>query len=122
MPDSMNFEDWLDKAKNDLMAAVAILGFYEEPPTDTICYHCHQVAEKCFKAFVIAKTSTLHPIHNLNQLLKKCLLQESRFERFITAAQELNRYSVDRNSESKRGLTCRFSRVSSPLVAQIAVY
>jgi hypothetical protein len=35
----MYFKAWLDKANNDLLAAEAILAYYEEPPTDTICYH-----------------------------------------------------------------------------------
>lgn len=41
-----NYQDWLLKAENDLRAAEGIFGYYEQPPTDTICYHCHQVAEK----------------------------------------------------------------------------
>jgi HEPN domain-containing protein len=95
MPDSMNFEDWLVKANNDLLAAEAILAFYEEPPTDTVCYHTHQVGEKCFKAFVIAKIQKLEQIHNLNQLLKSCIAIDPSFEEFREAARNLNRYYID---------------------------
>jgi HEPN domain-containing protein len=95
MQDSMNFSDWLDKARNDLLAADAILAYYEEPPTDTVCYHAHQVAEKCFKAFLIVKTDTLEPIHNLNQLLKLCIAVDKSFEQFQDVARNLNRYYID---------------------------
>jgi HEPN domain-containing protein len=95
MQDSMNFNDWLDKARNDLLAAEAILAYYEEPPTDTVCYHCHQVAEKCFKAFLIAKTDKLRPIHKLSKLLKRCIDVDGSFEEFQGAAKNLNRYYID---------------------------
>jgi HEPN domain-containing protein len=74
MPDSMNFEEWLAKAQNDLLAAEAILAYYEEPPTDTVCYHAHQVGEKCFKA---------------------CVAIDPSFEEFRETARNLNRYYID---------------------------
>ena len=95
MPDSMNFEDWLEKANNDLLAAEAIIAYYEEPPTDTICYHCHQVAEKCFKAFAIAKKALLRPIHELEKLIKDCVALDKSFEAFQDAAESLDRYYID---------------------------
>jgi len=95
MPDSMYFKDWLDKAQNDLLAAEAIIAYYEEPPTDTICYHSHQVAEKCFKAVHIARTNTLHTIHDLEKLLKQCINIDKSFEVFRNAAKNLNRYYID---------------------------
>jgi HEPN domain-containing protein len=55
MPDSMNFVDWLEKAQNDLQAAEIILAYEGVPPTDTVVYHAQQVAEKCLKAFLIAR-------------------------------------------------------------------
>jgi HEPN domain-containing protein len=95
MPDSTYFKDWLDKANNDLLAAEAILAYYEEPPTDTVCYHCHQVAEKCFKAFAIAKATTLHKIHYLVELLDFCVAINKDFEKFRESAESLNRYYID---------------------------
>ena len=43
---SKNYHDWVIKAENDLKASIAIYEYYEDPPTDMICYHCHQTAEK----------------------------------------------------------------------------
>jgi len=50
---SKNYQDWLKKAGNDLKAAEAIIEYYEEPPTDTVCYHCHQTAEKSLKGYLV---------------------------------------------------------------------
>lgn len=95
MPDSKNYEDWLAKAYNDLLAAEAILAYYEEPPTDTVCYHAQQVAKKCFKAFYIAKTQKLKKIHDLNKLLKQCIAIDKSFEAFRDVTRNLNRYFID---------------------------
>jgi HEPN domain-containing protein len=85
----------LAKAHNDLLAADAILAYYEEPPTDTVCYHAQQVAEKCFKAFYIAKTQKLKKIHDLNKLLKQCIVIEKSFEALRDVTRNLNRYFID---------------------------
>ena len=45
--------DWLLKAENELKAAKAIYNYYEEPPTDMVCYHCHQTAEKALKGYLV---------------------------------------------------------------------
>lgn len=95
MSDSRYFKDWLDKANNDLLAAEAILAYYEEPPTDTICYHCQQVAEKCFKAFGIAKANKLHKIHEIVELLEFCIARDQNFEIFRASAENLNRFYID---------------------------
>ncbi len=70
MRDSMNFEDWLEKASHDLRAAEALSALYSCRPADGICFHCHRVAEKSFKAFLIAKTKNLRRTTDLNSLLK----------------------------------------------------
>lgn len=95
MPDSVHFKDWLDKANNDLLAAEAILAYDEEPPTDTSCYHRHQIAEKCFKAFVIAKENKLRKIHVLVELPAACIAIDKDFEEFQEASENLNRCYID---------------------------
>lgn len=77
---SKNFQDWLLKAKNDLKVAEAIFGYYEQPPTDTICYHCHQVAEKVLKGFLVYKERPVPKIHDLVTLLSLCLSEDNSLE------------------------------------------
>jgi len=95
MPDSMNYVDWIDKAKNDLRAADAIIAYYEEPPTDTVLYHCHQVAEKCLKAFLIAKLQRLDRIHDLPKLLEDCVLIDKEFDSYYEQMESLNAFFID---------------------------
>ena len=91
----MNYVDWIDKAKNDLLAAEAIIAYYEEPPTDTVLYHCHQVVEKCLKAFLIAKLQKLDMIHDLPKLLEDCLLIDKEFESYSYQMENLNAFFID---------------------------
>lgn len=38
-------KDWFKKADNDLKNAKIVIEA-EEPPTDTVCFHCQQTADK----------------------------------------------------------------------------
>lgn len=94
-PDSARFNDWLTKAENDLKAAEAILNYYEEPPTDTACYHCHQTAEKTLKAFLIAKAAKVPRAHDLTELVNLCVAADPQLKEFKEAASTLNRYYIE---------------------------
>lgn len=78
--DSNNFEDWFTKAENDLRAGQGILYYYEEPPTDTVCYHAHQTVEKSLKGYLIFKTSSIPWVHDLVELVK-----DHRLRRWLPA-------------------------------------
>jgi HEPN domain-containing protein len=91
MPDSMNFKVWLEKANNDLRAAEAISALNRDRMADSIWFHCHQVAEKSFKAFLIVTTKSLRHTTDLNSLLKRCVKMETGFTRFQAFADSLNR-------------------------------
>jgi HEPN domain-containing protein len=92
---SKSFEDWFEKATNDLKAAVAILEFYEDPPTDTVCYHCHQVAEKCLKGYLLFRTGGFPHVHDLVDLLNLCVTQNRSLSDFKEDVQILNKYYVE---------------------------
>ena len=92
---SSNYQDWLLKAENDLKAAEAILKYYEQPPTDTICYHCHQVAEKALKGYLVFKEASLPKIHDLITLLGFCLSQDKTLEILRSELRVLNKYYIE---------------------------
>ncbi len=48
----LEVKDWLRKAKHDIRAAEHLLTI-ADPPTDVICFHSQQCAEKCLKAFLV---------------------------------------------------------------------
>lgn len=92
---SMNYHDWLLKAENDLKAAEAILGYYEQPPTDTICYHCHQVAEKSLKGHLVFQKVIFHKIHDLIALLNLCLVKDKSLDTLREKLEILNQYYIE---------------------------
>jgi len=92
---SKNFQDWLLKAEHDLKAAEGIVGYYEEPPTDMVCYHCHQVAEKALKAFLVSRGKELPRIHDLVALLSLCIEEESSLEMMRNELRVLNKYFIE---------------------------
>lgn len=92
---SKNYQDWLLKAENDLKAAQAILGYYEQPPTDTICYHCHQSAEKALKGYLIFQETMFHKIHDLIVLLNLCLSKDKTLDRLREDLEILNQYYIE---------------------------
>lgn len=93
--DSKNYQDWFLKAENDLKAAKAIFEYYEHPPTDTICYHCHQVAEKSLKGYLVFLKMTFHRIHDLIVLLNLCLTKDKTLNTFRSDFEILNQYYIE---------------------------
>lgn len=92
---SKAYKDWLQKAENDLKAAKGIYGYYEKPPTDTICYHCHQVAEKSLKAYLFFKGKKFQKIHDLIALLNICLASDKSLDSLREDVEVLNQYYIE---------------------------
>ena len=62
-------QEWVQKAENDLIAAAHILKMGERCPTDTVCFHAQQCAEKYVKALLINHERDFPKTHNLRVLL-----------------------------------------------------
>lgn len=93
--DSDHVRDWLWKAENDLKAAKAISHYYEDPPTDTICYHSHQVVEKCLKAVLLFFDADLVKVHDLIEILNLCIQHEPDLNAFRESLETLNQYYIE---------------------------
>lgn len=93
--DSKNYEDWLAKAENDLKAAKGILYYYEEPPTDTVCYHCHQTAEKSLKGFLVYSVGEIPKTHDLVELLNLCISINDKLSDYKEEVEILNKYYIE---------------------------
>ena len=92
---SYNYNDWINKAKNDLLAAEAILKYYEDPPADAICYHCHQTVEKVLKACLLYHKDTLPCVHDLVGLLNLCIKHNKKLKILKEKAEILNKYYIE---------------------------
>lgn len=89
------YQDWLLKAENDLKAAEGIFGYYEQPPTDTICYHCHQVAEKSLKGYLVFQGIIFHKIHDLITLLNLSLTKDKTLDFLREYLDVLSQYYIE---------------------------
>jgi len=60
--------EWIKKAENDLLAVESILNG-KSVPTDAVCFHCQQAAEKYLKAYCIKLNIVFEKSHDLIYLL-----------------------------------------------------
>jgi HEPN domain-containing protein len=85
---------WVVKADHDLLTAQTMIGS-ETPPTDVICFHCQQCAEKMLKAFLVLLDIHVEKTHDLVRLLAQCVQHDPMFGGVKDAAETLNSYAVD---------------------------
>ena len=85
-------KEWIVKAQNDLKSAEIL--YRENGPSDSLCFHCHQVAEKMFKGFLVFKKGEFPRIHDLIQLLNLCGKTDKDFKNLVNEASFLNRYYI----------------------------
>lgn len=84
----------VEKAENDLRNAGYVLGLADDCPTDTVCFHCQQCAEKYLKALLIFRGVDFPRTHDLVVLLN--LASGGGWPALDAGqVQTLNRYSVE---------------------------
>lgn len=84
---------WIEKAENDRRNAEYVLTMKHGCPTDTVCFHCQQCAEKYLKAALIFQGKPFPRSHDLNLLAN--LLGEMPFQQLRNGMQRLNLYSSE---------------------------
>lgn len=62
--------EWVQKAENDLAAAVQILKLAKAAPMDTISFHAQQCVEKYLKAVLVDRGIPVPKTHNIQALMK----------------------------------------------------
>lgn len=96
---------WLSRAAHDLQTAQTMIGL-TDPPTDVVCFHCQQCAEKCLKAFLVCVGQDFPKTHDLPELLGLCARHDQEFGRLEQAAVALTPYAVaTRYVEAWRDIT-----------------
>ncbi|HEY7496470.1 MAG TPA: HEPN domain-containing protein [Candidatus Tectomicrobia bacterium] len=60
---------WVQKAENDLKNATYTLRMGEDCPTDTVCFHAQQCAEKYVKALLVLQGLDFPRTHDMSQLI-----------------------------------------------------
>ena len=85
---------WIEKAEHDLRNAEYVLTLENDCPTDTVCFHCQQCAEKYLKALLISRAIDFPKTHDL-VLLFNLATHHCGLDLQLVAVQPLNRYSVE---------------------------
>jgi HEPN domain-containing protein len=86
--------EWFDKAERDLLTASTMLSI-SPPPTDIVCFHCQQVAEKYLKGFLAWHGTPLVKTHDLADSLTQCCVVEPRLVSLQPLDVLLTDYAVD---------------------------
>lgn len=86
-------KEWVLKAQNDLKSAEIL--HMENGPTDSLCFHCHQVVEKMLKGFLVFRKGKFPKIHDLIHLLNLCKEIDESFEDLTDEISFLNRYYTE---------------------------
>ncbi len=60
--------EWIAKAENDLLTATHTLKLGYRCPTDTVCFHAQQCAEKYLKALLVLRGLDFPKTHDLEAL------------------------------------------------------
>ena len=60
--------EWVTKAESDLRAAVYLLDPRVEQPTEAVCFHAQQCAEKYVKALLVFRGTDFLKTHDLEKL------------------------------------------------------
>ena len=82
-------EEWFEKAREDI--GVARLIFEEKSYSGSVCFHCHQAAEKYLKGFLVSRGKDIEEkfkIHNLIKLFDYCQKAEKSLNK------ELKNYCI----------------------------
>jgi HEPN domain-containing protein len=59
----------VEKAEHDLKAAAHLLGMGKDCPTDTVCFHAQQTAEKYLKAYLVVSGTDFPKSHDVEALI-----------------------------------------------------
>lgn len=63
--------EWVAKAENDLKNAAHTFQRGQDCPTDTLCFHAQQVAEKYLKALLTLRAVPFPKTHNIRELMQR---------------------------------------------------
>ena len=86
--------EWLAKAEEDFKFALVNLR-EKKPFAAQICFHFHQAAEKCLKAYIVTHDLEFRKIHDLTLLLATCTLHEPAAACLQEACEYLNTFYVE---------------------------
>jgi HEPN domain-containing protein len=86
-------KQWLIKAESD-RSTVEILMASEHCPTEAVCFHCQQYAEKLLKAFLTLNGIEAPKTHDLRRLIQLALPFEPKLAELADDSDDLTVHGV----------------------------
>lgn len=108
--DSRQYDDWLDKAGGDLLAASVLRE--DDRCYDSAAFHCQQAIEKALKAFILLRSGNLYDGHNLSWLCRQAARYDLKFQSFMEESALLNRCYIETRYPSDNEERIEYERVS----------
>ena len=85
---------WVQKAQNDIATAKHLAETMRPMPSEIICFHCQQAAEKYLKAFLVHNDNEPPKTHDLIELVKLCGGFDTDFSILTTKCEYLLPFAV----------------------------
>jgi HEPN domain-containing protein len=105
-------QQWLDKANDDLRIAEHLITMYHPTPSEIICFHCQQSAEKYLKGFLFINDIEPPKTHDLNELLGMCSEINSNFSVLSSKMGKLTDYAVTSRYPNELRVTSDDARIA----------
>jgi HEPN domain-containing protein len=86
--------EWFEKAEHDLLTADIMLAA-ATVPTDIVCFHCQQAAEKYLKGFLTWHALAFAKTHDVGDLVVLCASVDPRLNSLQQLGNTLTDYAVD---------------------------
>ena len=98
---------WMDKARNDLLAAQRLFEFFNPKQLDISCYHCQQAGEKALKAVLIFREAVdeVPRTHDLEVLLNEWAPLDDGFDKLRGDCAVLTPYATQTRYPGNREFT-----------------
>ena len=87
--------DWLAKAEDNYLSALALARQRVRPVPDVVCNQCQQCAEKYLKTLLVRYDKTFPKVHDLIQLKNLIAAFEPDIKLIIESLETLNPYAID---------------------------
>jgi HEPN domain-containing protein len=88
-------EEWIKKAEDNYISALALARRRSHPVPDVICNQCQQCAEKYLKALLVRHRVEFPKIHDLRELEDLVISIEPEVHLIDDYAHGLNPYGID---------------------------
>ena len=91
--DSRRYYEWLDRAQADLQSARLLIAGGGD--MNIVVFHCHQVAEKALKGYLLFRSRRHYDGHNITFLVRRAIKLDRDFNQFLADSPPLNRYYIE---------------------------